>query len=160
MKKKICQIFVTIFTLVLMSGCNLKEKISESISEQIAPEETISEESTETAVDLSAIASGAEYEWPTDQAASYLPMLANGTITYALNGPDTCLLLVEDISLDDYKNYKKAIIEAGFTEDILDSSAENLELYSGASAEECLATISYDNKAGTLQITIETTADE
>lgn len=163
----------------LMAGCNLKEKISDKISEQMI-ESTIGEdadveingddvsyttEDGEMTVDESGmtyegedgtvIASGGEYEWPLDQAAAYLPKLECGTITYIANGPDTCMLLVESLVLEDYQSYKEAVIAAGYTKDPLDSSAEDMELYSGASTNQIIVTLSFVPSEGSIQISVD-----
>lgn len=138
---------MVVVAAVLMSGCNLKEKISESITEEVVEKEAGNEADTETNSD--------EYEWPEDQAGVCLPKLENGIITYVLNGPDTCMLKVEDIGPEEYRDYKDVIVEAGFTNEVLESSAENLEIYSGASVWDMLVTLSYDGSEETLQITIE-----
>jgi hypothetical protein len=178
--RRIKLILVGIMMLILLSGCNLKEKISENITEGIIEKAAGGEvdveingddvsyttEDGEVTIDEDAgvnyegedgtvIASGGEYEWPVDQAAVYLPKLENGTITYLLNGPDACMLIVEDLTMEDYKSYKEAITGAGFTTDSMDSSAEDLEIYSGTSSEGIIATISYTESEGTIQITLD-----
>lgn len=180
MNKRIRFILIGIIALFFLSGCNLKQKIGESITEGIIEKAVGSEVdididgdnvsySTEEGEitfdgesginyegeDGTVIASGDEYEWPEDQAAAFLPKLTVGTITYLLNGPDTCMLVVEELTMEDYKDYKDVITKAGFTKDSLDSSAENLEIYSGTSEDGTIATLSYTDSEGTLQIILE-----
>ncbi len=179
MLKRIGLVVMAVISMILLSSCNLKEKISESITENIIEKATdgevdididgdeisySTEEGDFTVDDTgmtiegddgTVIASGGEYEWPLDQAAEYLPKLGKGTISYILNGPDTCMLMVDDLELDDYKDYKEEIVDAGYINDTLESSAEDLEIYSGTSSDGVVVTVSFSQSEAMLQVTAD-----
>lgn len=165
---------------VLLSSCNLKEKIGENITEGIIEkasdgevdididgdevtystdegEVVISEEDgfTMETDDGTIVTSGTNGEWPTDQAAAYIPKLEVGTLAYTLNGSEVCILEVEGIVIENYQSYEQAIMDAGYTEDKVESSAEDMELYSGKSQDGIVVMICFVPSTGIIQITVD-----
>lgn len=170
---------ITVF-LLLMAGCDLDKKIGESITEGIlekavgddvdiemdgedfsltTDEGDISfdeeEGMTFEGEDGSVMASGGVYEWPSDQAAEYLPKFDGGKITYILNSKESCMLMIEETEMEDYEDYVKAVIDKGYTENKMESSAEDMVLYSATSVEGITATVYYSKSIATLTISVD-----
>lgn len=180
MGKKFKRIGIIMLTLVLLSGCNLKQKIGENITEGIiekatggeveveidGDEVTYQTEEGETVIntddgfsiqseDGTSILSGSEYEWPTEQAAAYLPKLDVGTVTYILNSDTSCMVSIENVTKEDYQGYKEAIAAAGYTKEKFESSAEDFEMYSGSAENGIIASVMYTPSASALQVTLD-----
>jgi hypothetical protein len=161
-------------------GCNLGEKIGTKITEEMVEESlgedveveidgdkvNYSTEEGELSIDGDAvtfegedgtvISSGTENEWPEGDAANYLPKLTSGVITYVMNGPEACMLMVEEITEEDYSQYLQEVKEAGYTENQTKSVAEGLKIYSGSNKENAVATLSYVPVENSIQITLDT----
>ncbi len=161
------------------TGCNLGEKIGANITEELLEESsgedveveidgdkvTYSSEEGEVSIDGDKITfegedgtvmtSGTDNEWPQGEAADYLPKLSGGVISYVMNGPEACMLLVEEITEEEYDSYVKEIKDSGFTENLTESVAEGLKLYSGSNKENAVATISFIPEENNLQITLD-----
>jgi hypothetical protein len=161
-------------------GCNLGEKIGTKITEEMVEESlgedveveidgdkaNYSTEEGELSIDGDAvtfegedgtvISSGTENEWPEGDAANCLPKLTCGVITYVMNGPEACMLMVEEITEEDYSQYLQEVKEAGYTENQTESVAEGLKIYSGSNKENAVATLSYVPEENSIQITLDT----
>jgi major membrane immunogen (membrane-anchored lipoprotein) len=180
MTKKLCLITFACVLLLLLSGCNLKEKIGENITEGIiesasdgdvdveidGDEVTYTTDEGQAVInnedgfvmeteDGTIVLSEGDNEWPVDQAAAYIPELKAGTLTYIFNSPESCMLSVEETTKDDYEVYEKEIIDAGYTVDKVESSAEDMELYSASSEEGVIVTISFVPSESILQVTVD-----
>lgn len=183
--RKIISVLLILMMIVLMSGCNIKEKISESISEKLIEEAagdgtdvdingedvTVSTDEGEFSIDDengmtfegedgSIVQSGGEYEWPKDQAAAYLPKLNAGTVTYILNSAESCMLTVSEVSEKDYKKYKDDIIGEGYTNNTTESNAEDMLLYSGSTSDGVALTVFYTPSQETISITLDASAKQ
>ncbi len=161
------------------AGCNLKDKIGANITEELLEEAggedveveidgdkvTYSTEEGEMKIDGdeitfegedgTVISAGTDNEWPKGDAAEYLPKLNSGVITYVMNGPESCMLMVDEVEEEDYDNYCKKIKDSGFTENQTESDAEGLKIYSGSNTKNVVATISYVPEEKGLQITLD-----
>lgn len=160
-------------------GCNLGEKIGTKITEEMVEESlgedaeveidgdkvNYSTEEGELSIDGDAvtfegedgtvISSGTENEWPEGDAANYLPKLTSGVITYVMNGPEACMLMMEEITEEDYSQYLQEVKDAGYTENQTESVAEGLKIYSGSNKENAVATLSYVPEENSIQITLD-----
>lgn len=183
MKKKLSFLPVILGILVFLSGCNLKEKISDNITEGILEqalgdgtdidiadsefkitskdgEEIIFNDENGMIIegeDGSVLASGGVYEWPVDQAAMYLPKLNEGKITYLYNTAGSCLLYLEEISKEAYEDYLNTIIDQGYTESKFESATEDTLIYGAANKDGIIISLYYDKNASYLQITVDST---
>jgi hypothetical protein len=178
----ICSMITAV--LLLMTGCHLKEKIGENITEGIIDkavgddadididdgELTMTNEDGETVTiddenglvfegeDGSVIATGGEYEWPKGQAADYIPKFDGGKITYILNSDETCLLYIGETTIDDYKEYIETVADKGFTEDKMESSAEDMQVYYATTKDGVVISVYYINSENSLDITLDASA--
>jgi hypothetical protein len=183
MLRKIIFVSLIAATLFLMAGCNLKEKIGESITEGILEKaigddvnididggdvsftgddgEEISFDEDEGLTiegeDGSYVASGGEYDWPEGQAADYIPKFDRGKISYIFNSDESLMLYIEETVIEDYEDYVNAIIDDGFTVDKVESSAEDMQIYAAKAENGVAATVCFVNSEGYLQITVDAT---
>ncbi len=182
MLRKIKLIAIIAATLLLMAGCNLDEKIGESITEGIIEkavgddidldvdgedftykseegEITFDEEEGVTfeGEDGEVVAAGGEYDWPEDQAAKYLPKLDSGKISYIYNSTDSCMLILDEVTKEDYEAYVKAVSDDGYTNEKVESFAEDMSLYSGQTEEGIAVTVCFFNSETSMQINVDAT---
>jgi hypothetical protein len=186
MLRKIILLGLVMAAFLLMSGCHLKEKIGESITEKAVEKATgdeadididdgdISikgEDGSKVTVDEeeglkvegedgSVVQSGGDYEWPEGQAADYVPKFDGGKITYIMNSDEAFMVYVEETKMDDYKDYVKKVTEKGFTNDKFESSASDMELYQATSGDGVIVTVSYMQEEVMLTITAEASKEQ
>lgn|GEM_PF-4545117 len=181
MLRKLCLITTILLAIVLMAGCNLKEKIGNNISEKVA-EKAIGDNAdvnidngevkvktddgemtmngdddgiTIKGEDGSVVTAGDSAKWPKGQVADYIPKLDVGTVTYAVNTEQACMVTVENITVDDYKKYVDAVVSAGYTEEKVESSAEDMQIYSAKATNGVVVSVSYVNSESTINITVD-----
>lgn len=178
-KTKIVIYIVT--AMILMSGCHMKEKIGENITEEVLDsaagdeadidiedgEFTVTdEEGGELTVtdeegmvfegsDGSVVYSGGDYEWPDGQAADYLPKFDGGKITYILNSAQVCIITVEETKLEDFDNYVSVVKENGYEKDISESSFDDLQMFSANAEDGIQISISFADGNGILSISVD-----
>ncbi|MHB8129830.1 MAG: DUF6591 domain-containing protein [Mobilitalea sp.] len=186
MLRKIKFFAIILAVLLIMAGCNLKEKIGESITEGIldkavgddvdididggdisfkgedGEEINFDDENglTIEGEDGSVVASGGEYEWPDGQAADYLPEFKGGKITYIFNSETSCMLMIEETKTEDYEDYVKKAIDKGYNVDKTESSAEDMLLYAAKSEEGVSFTAYYVDSEGALTISVDATGKQ
>lgn len=183
MKRKFAFLTIMAAVLLLMAGCNLKEKIGQSITEGILDKALgdsadVDLDSGELKIkgedgqeitfdddngfimegeDGTYVASGGVYDWPKDsEAAKLIPECKAGKITYLYIVEGGLLLYHEETMLKDYENYLEEIIDAGYTENKWESSAEDMEMYAASGSNGATVTLSFTPSAGLLQITVDT----
>jgi len=153
---------------VLMAGCNLKEKIRNNISEK-AVEKALGDDAdvnlhngdvTVKGDDGSEVSIGDNTKWPKGQAADYIPEFEGGVVTYALNSEQSCMIMVSNISGNDYKKYVDAIIAAGYSNEKIESNAEDMQIYSAKSKEGVVVSVSYLNDEKSLNVTVDASAKQ
>ncbi len=163
---------------LIFSGCGLQEKIGESITEKllesaadndvnvdlsngdfsISTEEgnySYDDESgsfTMEGEDGSYAASGEAAEWPEGMAADYIPELKKGTVSYCYNAETSCMIYVDEITEDDYNDYVDKVKDMDFTENTMVSSASDLDMYYGETADGAYISVSYMPEEQTIQI--------
>lgn len=180
MLRKMMVIIIIVIVSLLMTGCNLEEKIGENITEGIVEkasggdleveidgdnvtystdegEMTIDEEDglTFEGEDGSVVSAGGEYEWPEDQAAEYMPKFDGGKISYIYNATDSCMLMVDGLEKDNYDDYIKEVVKKGYTEDKVESTAEDMMLYSGSSKDGVSIAVYFIPSEGSMQISVD-----
>lgn len=181
MARKLGVLTILAAFIILMAGCNIKQKIGESITEGIlekamgddadidlddgeftikgddGEEITFNDENGMTIEgdDGTVIASGGDYEWPEGQAADLLPKFNKGKITYILNSPETCLVYVEGIDEEDYEAYVEEIVDSGYTENKFEMSTDVAVMYSGANSDNIVASASFYKEDGYVQISVD-----
>lgn len=185
MLRKYKYIVIVTLAALFLSGCGIKEKVEENITEKIienaagddvnvdidGDEISYSTDEGEVSIDEkegvtfegedgSTVTSGGVYEWPEDQAAAYLPKYDKGELTYILNSEDVCMLLVEKVSIKDYESYVKTIIDKGYTANKIESTAEDTSFYSAASEEGNTVSVCFYATEENIQITLDTSGSK
>lgn len=181
MNKRLGLLLLILGVLVILSGCNLKKKITENITEGILEqafgegtdidisdgelkftnkdgEEIVFDDENGLVIegeDGSILASGGVYEWPKDKAALYIPKLDEGKITYLLNTPESCLLYLEELSEEAYFDYQKEIVNQGYIENKYEATTEAGYIYGASNKEGIAVTLMYDINSVYLQITVD-----
>lgn len=179
--KRVALFIIIAMTSVLLAGCNMEDKISEKIAEEMIEKSsggevdvdidgedvTYTTEEGEVTVtnddstfviegeDGSSMQSGDNVEWPTDQAAAYLPKCSAGKVSYLMNSDESCIIMLDEVSQEDYDQYEQAIKDAGYTNNAVESTAEDMVLYSGASADGVTVTVYISPSEAVMQITAD-----
>lgn len=107
--------------------------------------------------DGSVMTSGENVKWPTDKAAVYIPEMKDGKLSYSFNSDESCILMLDEVTQEGYDDYKQKIIDAGYTEEATDATAEDLAMYYGTNDKGIVAGIGYTPSSLYLQITVDTT---
>jgi len=131
-------VFIIIALSSLVAGCNLKEKISSSITDEIPEEEMLT-----------------EYEWPTGEAAKCLPELGAGVITYVSEDVDSCELSIVEISAEMYEDYLVDLQGFGYTLLHSESDTEGYEIDNGSTPEGAVVSLSYQGDEKCLELSVE-----
>lgn len=180
LSKKICIVLVVLLGVLLFSGCNIKEKIGEKIVEGVfekavgdevdldidGDEVTYKTEEGEMTFDSE---NGITFEgeegktviytdvseWPEDMAASYLPKIKDAEISYLLNSDKYCMITVDNIDNEKYADYLEKVKDKGYSKDKFESTADDLNMYSGSSEEGVVVTLYYVPSSKSLQLTVE-----
>lgn len=172
-------VFVLLIAL-FVSGCGLKKKVEEKITENIiesaagddvnvdidGDEISYSTDDGEVSIDEkdgvtfegedgSTVASGGVNKWPEDQAAAYLPKYDKGELSYILNSEDLCMLLIDKVSIKDYESYVKLVIDKGYTTNKVESTADDMSIYSAVSEEGNTVSVCYYSTDESIQITLD-----
>jgi len=180
MLRKFKFIAIAVAMLLILTGCKLKEKISENIVEGVLEKATGGEADIEVdggdisytdgegevtikkdegviveGEDGSVISSGSEYTWPEGQAADYLPKYEGGKITFIMNSQESCMIFIEGTNKDEYKSYVEKITDKGYSIDTVESAAEDMLLYYAKSEQEIAVSVCYVPSEKTLQITLD-----
>lgn len=174
---RLVKILLMVFMILAISthgaGCNLKEKISSSLTDEIPdeipeeiPEEPSDEEPQEIPPEIPEERSektpkensGTEIEWPDGKAAEYLPELDAGVITYVRNETELCQIELEQITSEAYQSYLDKLVEIGFIEEPSLSDAIKQSFYSRNSLEGEVNICIY-NTPNYLKITVEVRKD-
>lgn len=174
---RLVQMLLMVFLMLTISthgaGCNLKEKISLSLTDEIPeeitdeipegipeeipegiPEEIPKERTGETPKENS----GTEIDWPDGKAAEYLPELESGVITYVLNETELCQIELEQITPEAYQSYLTKLVEEGFAEDYSLADTQKQKTYSRSSPEG-VVNICIHNTPNYIKITVEIRKD-
>lgn len=153
MKTKIIVFMISLMMVFLMAGCNLGKKIERSITEgvleKIGEEENLDIDFDEDGFTYSTdegevtfgedgyvyegndgeiVAVGSK-EWPTGMAADLIPKLEAGVVDTTMNSDKNCLVILSDISQEEYMSYKEKVIDAGYTKDSYELKGGDGEYY-------------------------------
>jgi len=165
---KRCILIVILIACILMTGCNLKEKIGKNITEKtvdnaLGDDANVDLNNGDVTVkgdDGSEVSIGDNTKWPKGQAADYIPKFEGGVVTYALNAEQTCMIMVSNITDNDYKKYLDAIIAAGYNNEKIESNAVDMQIYSAKSTDGVVVSVSYLNEEKALNITVDASAKQ
>lgn len=170
---------ITIGMLFIFTGCHMEEKIGEKVTENVLEDASGDDVDVDVKGDDISISSdkgkmtikddklnyegengekivaGGDNKWPKDQAAIYLPELSKGKITYILNSDTSCMMTIEELDADVYKDYVKEIQNKGYTKNKVESTSDEATIYAGESEDGIAVTASYYNSDKTLQLTVD-----
>lgn len=180
MFRKIVLLTIILAALILLTGCNLKKKIGDSITEGIVDkaigdegdidiedgEINIKGEDGETMTidedgivyegeDGAVMQSGGVYDWPEGMAADYIPKYKDAKVTYILNMKDTCMLCTDENKLEDYEDYVEKVKDEGFTENTYESSSDDMKSYTASTKDGLTIVVSFISSDGSLDITLD-----
>lgn len=157
--KKVSILVAALFLITALAGCGALEKAEEKASEKVLEEAM----GGDVKVDID----GDKYtyednegnrtefggtEWPTDEAAAFIPKFNKGTITASSLVSNVYLVEFEEVKQADYDSYLQEIKDAGFTEQALMMDAEGYYQYQAGDSNGNYITLSYEAEKKGLQI--------
>ncbi|MDF2537253.1 MAG: hypothetical protein K0S76_274 [Herbinix sp.] len=93
-------------------------------------------------------------EWPTGLAADLIPKFDGGVVTYCMNLNTGCLLTVEEVEPEEYKNYLEEVKKAGFNKEAFETNSDEMLMYVAYLDEKCYIGMYYYLDEKGMQITI------
>ena len=167
MKKAGIILSVLLILALALTGCGVSEKAQEAAAEKAIENATggdvkvdiDGEKYTYEDKDGNKIEMGGT-EWPTDEAAKFIPKLDKGTVTACTIMGGMYLIDIEKIEQKDYDSYLQAVKDAGFTETALTTDAEGYSQYQASDAKGNGIMLSYESEVTRLQIMGTAAAEE
>lgn len=162
MFKKAMALLLAGLMVFALSGCGIREKISEKIGEAVT-EGIVNQFASGADIDIDGeeiVIKGEDgeevtfgsTEWPQGEAIDLLPAFNQGSISSVMNSEKYCMIIVSDVSESDFNNYVQAVQDAGFSENPFTMDSEE-GLYFGASYNETTsAAVTFSGDSGEMTI--------
>lgn len=161
--KKLSIILAALMLLTALAGCGAAEKVQEKAQEKAA------EKAIEDALggDVTVDIDGEKYtyedkdgnkmeiggtQWPTDEAADFIPKFDKGTITGSTIMGNVYLIDVEKVEQADYDSYLQTVKDAGFTENSFSLEEAEYDQYQALHTDGTSMMLSYEAAEKKLQI--------
>lgn len=168
--KKSAFILLAMTLMLMPAGCGASEKAQEKAAEKALEEmmggdvqvDIEGDQYTYEDKDGNKMAFGGT-EWPTDEAAAFIPKFDQGTVAACTVMANIYLIEVEDVEQADYDSYLQAVKDAGFTKSAFsldETDTEGYYQYQAGDANGNSMILSYEAEAKTLQITGTVAAEE
>jgi hypothetical protein len=161
--KKIMVVLISTLMVLSLTSCGVREKVNEKISEKVT--ETVINKATGGAADIDIDGDklsikgedGEELtiggsEWPDSGAASMVPEFKHGTVVSAFNSETSCLIVLEEVKEQDYKDYLDELKELGYTKNSTSFSSDSSYNYGATADNDSTISVTYD--AGNQTVTI------
>jgi uncharacterized lipoprotein NlpE involved in copper resistance len=168
--KKAIVVLIAVVLLLSLTGCGIRQKISEKVTEKITEGiiDKVGGDDVDIDLDDGKInvkdEDGTEWtmgggEWPKDGAAALIPEFKEGTISAVVNSPEGCWIEIEEVDEKDFQQYVEALKNAGFDKNVATSSDEENVTYIAWLEEKASVSVSY-SKDGTLFIIVGLNEEE
>jgi len=155
--------WVLFLTLVLTTtGCGAKKKLEQKVGEALT--EKLIESATNSKVDIKGDkitikdeqgqeATLGGNEWPKSDLIKNIPEFKNGTIVSVMDSSDYILMIIENVSKNDFAKYLETI-KSDFTEGALEMATEDVTSYMAGNNKGVGVQISYTQGDGNLSINV------
>ena len=166
MLKKVVIILLVVFMAVAVSGCGAKEKMEEKVAESVVEGIINKAVDGDSKVDLDGDKvsikgtdgeefSFGEAKWPDSGAAKQIPHLSKGTVVSAMNSEQYCMIMLEEVSQEDFGGYLEEIKDQGFTNDSYEFTSDTAYNYSASKDENTKISLMYDSETKAVTINYE-----
>ena len=168
MLKKFTVILLTALLMLSLASCGVKQslddKIAEKVTEGVINKATGGEGKVDIDVDSGALTFEGEdgekvtlgdTEWPTGVAADKIPVLKQGTVISAMSSDKASMVIIEELELQDYKQYVEEVKDSGFVNDAVEQESASGYAYYAYLDEVTMAYLMYDAEGKTLTVTVE-----
>ncbi|MGI5881243.1 MAG: DUF6591 domain-containing protein [Syntrophomonadaceae bacterium] len=166
MFKKLIVILLTVLMMLSLASCGVKKSVDEKIAEKVT--EGIVNKATGGEADLN-IKDGqltmkdedgktvtfGDTKWPQGQAADLLPKFKKGKIITAINADKACMVMLENVEPQDFKNYVEELKSGGFSNEVAEFSSQTNQSYSAKSNDVTMVFVQYDSEGRTISINLE-----
>lgn len=93
-------------------------------------------------------------EWPSDKMAKDIPELKKGKVTYVANSDVMCMIMVEDVELNDFEDYLAKVKSSGFTKDEVNFSDGSSKSYLAGNEQGVAFQLTYMTERKEVSITV------
>lgn len=168
MLKKITVILLTALLMLSLASCGVKQslddKIAEKVTEGVINKATGGEGNVDIDMDSGGISFEGEdgekitlgdTEWPTGDAAAKIPELKKGKIISAMSSEKACMAMLEELELQDYKQYVEEVKDSGFVNDAVEQESASGYAYYAYLDEVTMVYLMYDAEGKTLTVSVE-----
>lgn len=166
MFKKLIVILLTVLMMLSLASCGIKKSVDEKIAEKVT--EGIVNKATGGEVDLD-IKDGqltvkgedgekvsfGDTKWPEGQTADLLPKFKKGKIITTINADKACMVMLENVELQDYNKYVEELKSSGFSNEVSEYSSETNYNFMAKSNETTYVVVMYDSENKTISINLE-----
>jgi len=166
MFKKLIVILLTVLMMLSLASCGIKKSVDEKIAEKVT--EGIVNKATGGEVDLD-IKDGqltvkgedgekvsfGDTKWPEGQTADLLPKFKKGKIITTINADKACMVMLENVELQDYNKYVEELKSSGFSNEVSEYSSETNHNFMAKSNETTYVVVMYDSENKTISINLE-----
>lgn len=167
--KKLSVILAALLIIAALAACKAQQKVQEKVAEKAienalgdgAKVNIDGDKYTYEDKDGNKMEFGST-EWPTDEAAAFIPKFDKGTVAACTIIANTYLIDVENVEPSDYESYLQTVKNAGFTENAFtleESGPDGYHQYQGGDVQGNSTMVCYEIATKKLQI-MGTVAEE
>jgi predicted small lipoprotein YifL len=166
MIKRIIAILIAVILLFSLVGCGARKKVDQKIQEKVMEKtvDKITGDNVDIDTDKDKITikgkdgneefTFGDSKWPEGKAADLIPKFKKGNIVSVMNADSACVIMIENVQENDFKQYMEEVKKAGFTKDVAEHSSTVGFGYL-ASSDNGRISIAYSPEEKSLSITIE-----
>ncbi len=150
-------IVIALLLLLALSGCGVKDKVTEGIIENIAGDDVdvdLDEGSIKFKDDEGAETTIGGAKWPKDGAGALIPVFKKGEIHSVKNSDEEFGITLLNVKLADFDQYVKELKKAGFTDSIEEYTHENAKQFSAHRGDGQKVAVSYASDNDTITIVL------
>lgn len=166
MLKKISVILLSIFVLLTLASCGVRQSLDEKIAEKVTEGVINKATGGEANIDIDKgeltlkgedgeKITFSESKWPKGEAANLIPEFKKGKIVTSANSDKACTIMIEQVEEKDYKQYVEELKERGFTNDAAELSSGSSQSYGAHLNEKTMVFVMYDSGQQALTISLE-----
>lgn len=160
--KKLLALLMTVLIITTLTGCGIKEKVSQKINEKIS--EKVIEKVTDSKVNIdgdkvtvktedgSEVTYG-ETEWPDTPILKGVPKFEKGKISGATSSDEMAMIFIEEVEKEDYESYVEKI-KAGYSLEPASMDFDNAKTYVGKNEEGITVTVTYNIEEKSLSMSV------
>lgn len=166
MFKKIGIVLLAAALLLTLTSCGVKESVNDKIAEKVT--EGVMNKATggDANIDIDGDKITVEgkdgekviigdSEWPAVLTDNRIPEFKSGKILSSINVDNGCMVMMEEVESEDFKQYLADIKAAGYTNDATELNSPESQIYSAYLNENTMVYLQYAPESKTLNVSLE-----